>query len=63
MPHRVIARDVCRKHGYLLTCYVNGKKRFRALSGVKPPTDFKIDHSHSPRATDGQNDRADAVGL
>lgn len=63
MPHRVISRDVCRKHGYLLTCYVNGKKRFRALSGVKPSMAFKVDPALSARASGEPNDRADAVGL
>jgi hypothetical protein len=61
MPHRTIEQDVCRKHGHILTCYVNGKKRFRALAVVRPPA-FRIADS-SRRSIDGSSDRVSAVGL
>lgn len=31
MPSRVLTREVCHKRGAILTCYVNGRKRFRAI--------------------------------
>ncbi|MBI5764618.1 MAG: hypothetical protein HZA51_13965 [Planctomycetes bacterium] len=32
MYSRVSQREVCVKHGLILTCFVNGKKRFKAVS-------------------------------
>ncbi len=63
MPHRTLAHEACRKHGHILTCYVNGKKRFRALTLAKPPIDFKIAGGAGPRASDGLSDRASMLGL
>lgn len=63
MPHRTIEQDVTRKHGHILTCYVNGKKRFRALALAKPPAVYKIAQNAPNRASGGPSDRADAVGL
>lgn len=31
MSSRVLTRPSCAKRGCILTCYVNGKKRFRAI--------------------------------
>lgn len=31
MPSRVLTRQLCHKRGAILTCYVNGRKRFRAI--------------------------------
>lgn len=45
MPSRVLDRQRCLKRGCVLTCYVNGRKRFRAFSldfvmpFDKPPTE------------------------
>lgn len=63
MPHRTIEHDTCRKHGFILTCYVNGKKRFRAQAFVKPPAAFKIAPIAAPRSSDGHSGRAGIVGL
>jgi len=31
MASHTLHREVCRKSGVILTCYVNGRKRFRAV--------------------------------
>lgn len=31
MPAQVSQREVCVKHGLILTCFVNGRKRFKAV--------------------------------
>lgn len=31
MSSRVLTRQTCLKRGCILTCYVNGRKRFRAI--------------------------------
>ncbi len=38
MPARQLARDACQKRGCILTCYVNGRKRFIGLTWADPAT-------------------------
>lgn len=38
MPSRTLDRQRCLKRGCILTCYVDGRKRFRALSLDNVPT-------------------------
>jgi hypothetical protein len=46
MVSRTLQREVCRKSGVILTCYVNGRKRFRAVP-VNPRGD-RARGRHSP---------------
>jgi hypothetical protein len=62
MPDRTLEHNACRKHGFILICYVNGKKRFRAQAFARPPVDFNIAPHASPRH-DAPPGRAGAIGL
>lgn len=41
MPSRMLQRELCHKRGCILTCYVNGRKRFRAAPLAPSPDEAK----------------------
>lgn len=45
MSPRFANLDSCKKHGFIVTCFVNGKKRFRAVCLRSLPAGDLIDGS------------------
>ncbi|GMU34922.1 MAG: hypothetical protein HS101_02820 [Planctomycetia bacterium] len=52
MPSRTVDRQRCLKRGCILTCYVDGRKRFRALS---------LDTAVTPDKPRFETDRSDST--
>jgi len=50
MPAYDSEQSTCRKLGLILTCYVDGRKRFRAVR-LEPPTPAAANDDPAPAAT------------
>lgn len=50
MTPQVTQAESCRKHGVILTCFVDGRKRFRAVP-VQPGDAESIRESSEPAGT------------